>query len=144
MTPKRFILRVSALLAGMGVMVVVLEILLRFMPILDGAYAADPNGKWPLHVLVPNSSYTFSVGWNASNLHRGRINNFGYVSPRDYTPGEAGIVVIGDSYIESLMNDYNETLQGELGRYLETAQPVLNFGMSGADMPHYLGTAEAV
>jgi hypothetical protein len=142
MTVRRFFLRVSAFVAGMAGMLALLEIVLRFAPILDGAYAADPNAAWPLHTLIANSSYTYSVGWNASNLHRGRINNFGYVSPRDYRPGESGIVVIGDSYIESLMNDYRETLQGELGRYLETPQNVLSFGMSGADLPHYLGTAQ--
>jgi hypothetical protein len=125
-------------------MLVLLELVLRFAPIVNGTYAADPRARWPLHTLIADSSYTYSAGWNAGNLHRGRINNFGYASPRDYRPGDSGIVVIGDSYIESLMNDYHETLQGELGRYLETEQNVMSFGMSGADLPHYLGTAQII
>ena len=52
--------------------------------------------------------------------------------------------MFGDSYIESLMNDYPDTLQGSLNDYLKTPRKVLNFGMSGAEMPDYLGTAALV
>ncbi|HEU4626584.1 MAG TPA: hypothetical protein VFS52_17615 [Steroidobacteraceae bacterium] len=144
MTARRFILRVSAFVAGIVGMLVLLELVLRIVPVSEGIYAADPSRAWPLHRLVTNSTYTYSSGWNAHNLHRGRVNNFGYVSPDDYRPGESGIVVIGDSYIESLMNDYEETLQGRLGDLLDHPQKVMNFGTSGADLPHYLGTARLV
>ena len=42
------------------------------------------------------------------------------------------------------MNDYDDTLQGALNDYLKTPRTVLNFGMAGAEMPDYLGTAPLV
>ena len=130
--------------AGAVAILVLLELVLRLVPVRDGAYAADPSAKWPMHTLISNSSYTYSLGWNASNIHHGHINNLGYVAPFDYQEGSSGIIVIGDSYVESMMNDYDETLQGMLARHLRSTQQVMNFGMSGADLAHYLGTAQVV
>jgi hypothetical protein len=139
---RSLISRTMMFLAGGAAVLLLLELLLRLMPVIDGAYAADPGGRWPIRTLVPNSDYTYSIGWNATNIHHGHINNLGYVSPFDYHEGSSGIVVIGDSYVESMMNDYDETLQGQLARDLRSPQQVMSFGMSGADLPHYLGTAE--
>ena len=94
--------------------------------------------------MIPNSRYTYSTGWNLQNIHRGRINNFGYASPFDYQPGSGGVAVFGDSYIESLMNDYQDTMQGSLNNYLKTPRTVMSFGMAGAEMPDYLGTAPLI
>jgi hypothetical protein len=94
--------------------------------------------------LIANSDYTYSTGWNFTNVHHGHINNLGYVAPFDYQEGSGGIVVIGDSYVESMMNEYDHTLQGWLAHDLQSPQPVMNFGMSGADLSHYLGTAQLV
>ena len=52
--------------------------------------------------------------------------------------------MFGDSYIESLMNDYQDTIQGSLNNYLKTPRTVMSFGMAGAEMPDYLGTAPLV
>ena len=79
MTARRFILRVSAFVAGIVGMLVLLELVLRIVPVSEGIYAADPSRAWPLHRLVTNSTYTYSSGWNAHNLHRGRFYNFGFV-----------------------------------------------------------------
>jgi hypothetical protein len=117
---------------------------LRLLPVLQGTYAADPRESWPVHTMIPNSRYTYSTGWNLQNIHHGRINNFGYAAPFDYQPGSGGIAVFGDSYIESLMNDYQDTLQGSLNRYLKSPRTVMSFGTAGSEMPDYLGTAPLV
>ena len=44
--------------------------------------------------------------------------------PYDYQPGRGGIAVFGDSYVEALMNDYADTLQGSLNEYLKTPRKV--------------------
>jgi hypothetical protein len=49
--------------------------------------------------------------------------------------------VVGDSYIESQMNDYSETLQGYLGAMLGAAEPVYGMGVSGMSMSDYLALA---
>jgi hypothetical protein len=45
--------------------------------------------------------------------------------------------------VESLMNDYDDTLQGVLGREL-APQNVMAFGTINAALPHYLGVAQLV
>lgn len=136
--------RTIAFAAGIAGTLLLLELVLRVLPVLNGVYAADPRASWPVHTMIPDSRYTYSTGWKLENIHHGRINNFGYAAPADYEPGRGGIAVFGDSYIESLMNEYPDTLQGALNDYLKTKRLVLNFGMSGAEMPDYLGTAALV
>ena len=63
--------------------------------------------------MIPNSSYTYSTGWNLHNIHRGRINNYGYASPSDYEPGRGGIAVFGDSYVEA----HDERLSRHAARF---------------------------
>jgi hypothetical protein len=94
--------------------------------------------------MIPNTEYTYSTGWNLQNVHRGRINNYGYDSPQDYQPGRGDIAVFGDSYIEAMMNDHGDTLPGALNDYLRSPREVLSFGMSGAEMPDYLGVSALV
>ena len=136
--------RTTAFAAGIAGTLLLLEAALRVLPVLRGTYAADPRASWPIHTMIPNTQFTYSTGWNLQNIHRGRINNFGYAAPIDYEPGRGGIAVFGDSYVESLMNEYGDTLQGALNDYLEAPRKVMSFGMSGAEMPDYLGTASLV
>ena len=136
--------RTAAFALGIVATLLMLEALLRILPVLNGTFAADPRPSWPVHTMIPNTHYTYSTGWNLQNIHRGRINNLGYAAPTDYEPGHGGVAVFGDSYIESLMNAYPDTLQGSLNDFLKTPRKVLNFGMSGAEMPDYLGTAALV
>jgi hypothetical protein len=144
MKPGALFSRTTALAAGIAGTLLLLEMVLRMLPVLEGTYAADPRASWPVHTMIPNTHYTYSTGWNLQNIHRGRINNFGYAAPDDFEPGRGGIAVFGDSYIESLMNEYTDTLPGALNDYLKSPRKVLNFGMSGAEMPDYLGTAALV
>ena len=144
MAPTRLVTRTLAFLAGIGGVLLLLEGALRLLPVLNGTYAADPRASWPVHTMIPNSQYTYSTGWNLQNIHRGRINNYGYIAPFDYSPAKGAIAVFGDSYIEAQMNDYDDTLQGALDDYLKTPRTVLNFGTAGAEMPDYLGIAPLV
>jgi hypothetical protein len=144
MKPTAFITRAFAFGIGVVASLLLLEGLIRVLPVTNGTYAADPRPEWPAHVMIPNSSYTLSTGWNLRNVHHGHINNYGYASPHDYERGQADVAVFGDSYIEALMNDYRDTLSGSLNDYLRQKRRVLTFGMSGAEMPDYLGVAELV
>jgi hypothetical protein len=141
---RRIVLGSGALLFGIFFALIFLELTLRLLPVCSGEVAADPDRDWPAHHLIPNRAYTFSAGWDLENVRRGRINNMGYVAPVDYLAGTAGIVVVGDSFVESMMNSYRETLQGALPNYLNKPALVMNFGMSGATLPHDLGVAELV
>jgi hypothetical protein len=139
---KIFFTRTLAFGVGVVATLLLLELLIRVTPVIAGTYAADPREGWPVHTMIPNTSYTYSTAWNLQNIHHGRINNYGYASPHDYQPGSADIAVFGDSYVEAMMNDYQDTLPGVLGSMLN--REVSSFGMSGAEMPDYLGTAALV
>jgi hypothetical protein len=139
----RHILRAACFFAGVCGALLLCELVLRLLPVNGGAYTADPDKSWPASRLVPHSDYTFSDGWSLRNAHHGRINNYGYAAPFDYVPGSKGVVIIGDSFVESLMNDYDDTLQGVLGREL-APQNVMAFGTINAALPHYLGVAQLV
>lgn len=129
--------------AGLVLTVLLLELVLRVLPVTGkGVYGAELDPSWPMHHMIPNSSYTYSAGWNLTNFHQGTINNMGYVAPFDYEAGTSAAIVLGDSYIESLMNNYDATLQGRLARMTE--QPVLQFANSGGSMPDYLAVAKLV
>jgi hypothetical protein len=144
MTPLTLITRSLAFGAGVLATLLLLEASIRVLPVLAGSYAADPRDRWPVHTMIPNTQYTYSTAWTLQNVHHGRINNYGYASPHDYQPGRGDIAVFGDSYIEAMMNDYGDTLPGALNDYLDTPREVLSFGMSGAEMPDYLGTSALV
>jgi hypothetical protein len=131
--------------AGFVGAVLLLELTLRLLPVGGkGVYADDPRPDWPAHHLVPNGRYVHSSGWNFVNVRRGQINNLGYVAPFDYLPGSKGIVVLGDSFVEGLQNDYGDTIQGSLPRYLASPQQVMQFGNSAASLADYLGLAPLI
>ena len=131
---------------GLGVIgaTLLLELTLWVLPVQNGIFAADPDASWPVHHIVENSEYTYSAAWNFQGIARGRTNNFGYVAPFDYERGQRAVVVLGDSYVESVMNPYDETLQGVLGRALGADVAALNFGVSGSALPDYTGIAQFV
>jgi hypothetical protein len=94
--------------------------------------------------MAPDSLYTFSAGWDLENVRHGHVNNMGYAAPFDYQRGGKVIVVLGDSFVENLMNDYSESLQGYLPALLHEPQLVLNFGTAGGNLAHDLGVAALV
>jgi len=94
--------------------------------------------------MVPYSLYTFSAAWDLQHVRHGHANNMGYAAPFDYQPDGKVMVVLGDSFVESLMNDYSESLQGYLPALLHEPQVVLNFGTAGGNLAHDLGVAALV
>jgi hypothetical protein len=65
-------------------------------------------------------------------------NNYGHIAASDYRAGSRPLVVIGDSFIESLMNDHGDTLQGILGQRLGPSRPVYGLGASALSASDYL------
>ena len=134
--------RLAALGLGIAAFLLLAELVLRLLPTPFGIASAPPAADWPAKRLVPHSTYVSSSGWAMQNVQRGTINNAGYIAPFDYRPGAPAGVVLGDSFVEGLMNPYSDMLQARLAHNLGL-QPdrVYNFGTSGAGLPHYLGLA---
>jgi len=108
-------------LLGIVATLALAEGLLRLLPVQDGVFAGEADPRWPVQHWAPDRDYTWSSGWHFANRVEGRINGRGYVAPFEYTTGARVIAVLGDSYIESLMNPYGSTLQGRLPALLPGA-----------------------
>jgi hypothetical protein len=135
---------VFGLAGGLLLALCLIEATLRILPVQQGMFAADPSPDWPIYRMTPNTRYTHSEGWDLQNVRHGTINNMGFLAPFDYVPGSSGIVVVGDSFIESAMNAYSDSLQGQLPGLLAQPKPVLNFGYSGTSLTDYLGLSAVV
>ena len=86
-------------------------------------------------------SGTYTVGNLAQERGRWRINNFGWNSEIDYHRDRSGkprVAIIGDSYIESLQPDVEETMPGLLRQQIGDKVDVYSFGISSAPMSQYL------
>jgi len=62
---------------------------------------------------LPRQRYLYSYGWGMNNTHHGVTNNEGFSHSNDFSD-EANVLVIGDSFIESFMVEYSDTVQGQL------------------------------
>jgi hypothetical protein len=72
------------------------------------------------------------------NPHRGTTNNYGHIAPFDYQRGSHPVLVMGDSFIESLMNEYGDTLQGQLAKKLNAPNAVYGLAASGLSASDYV------
>jgi hypothetical protein len=139
-------IRIGLVLAGGFVaMALLFELALWLLPTYNDIFAADPDSKWPVHHLVPTDRFTYSAEWNFRNVRHGSINSMGYVAPFEYRTEHALVAIMGDSYVESTMNAYEDTMQSQLAsaRHVD-ASSVLNFGVSGSALPDYLGIGPMV
>ena len=138
----RLALRRAALFcAGAATILVALELALRMLPVSVGVYQTERPDLWPLHSFQAHLPYTVSTTWELRNARQGRTNNYGHLAPFDYVPSARPVIVVGNSYIESQMNDYRDTLQGHLGAMLGATEPVYGMGVSGTSMSDYLAMA---
>jgi len=135
-------LRSSSLFAlGAAALLVALECALRVLPAYSGLQPNPAPQDYPLRGYEASKPYGYSYGWAMLNAHRGTTNNYGHVAPFDFRAGSHPLIVVGDSYIESLMNDYDETLQGILGTRLGAGRPVYGMGLSALSASDYLELA---
>jgi len=144
MMPSRFLKTAVGVALGVVATLAALEGALRLLPVQEGISAADADDAWPVHHLMPGRSLTWSAQWHLANRTPGRTNNLGYVAPFDYEPGTRMLAVLGDSYVESLMNPYDATLQAQVQQLAGNRMPVYNFGIGGSALPDYLGLAPLV
>lgn len=133
----------SALPLSIGIllMTVIVELLLQLLPVKTVNEYIENNIHEP--VLRSQSSYIVdSIGWKFSYFHQRRINNYGFVDDRDYVPNSQPIAVIGDSYIQSSMLPYPNTIQGRLSAKFGDRVSIYSFGVPMYSLAGYLGSAE--
>lgn len=135
---RRIFSNLAWFILGALLAVGLLECVLRLLPVSMGPYRTDQFERWPLQSSEPHLPYTYSISWNMLNAHRGVTNNYGHIAPFDYKKDSHPILVIGDSFIESLMNEHKDTLQGQLGRRTGASRSVYGLGASGLSASDYI------
>ena len=125
------------LLTGAVTFFILMETILRMLPVNTGLQMHATNSDYPFMHAYPNQKYTYSYGWAFSNTQHGETNNLGLPNSGNWNTNKPAVLVVGDSYIESLMNEYADTLQGKLGQAFTNTQ-VLSMAHSGANAADYL------
>lgn len=121
-------------------LVLLLEVMLRFLPVTDYTYPLPVNDKNPVARNLPNRDLTYSAGWRFENRNQIRVNNDGFINDQDYDAHAPLplVAVVGDSYIEALMVPFAQTLQGRLAEKFRSNLRIYSFGFSGAPLSQYL------
>lgn len=130
------------MLLGGLLAILLFEVTLNFLPVSKGFVRTSDEAEWPLHNYAPHTNFTYSTGWDFKNPQKGKTNNFGHLAPFDFGPGRNPVIVIGDSYVESKMNRYGDTLQGQIGEKIGQIDRVFGLGAGGLSMSDYLVLAE--
>ena len=111
------------------------EILLRFLPVSTstetGYYITPSILTYPAH-----HQFVMASGWNLSNAHQHKSNNYGFLTHRDFLPNTNAIALIGDSYVEANMLTEDERLNTQLENKLENRH-VYAFGGTGSSLLDY-------
>jgi hypothetical protein len=109
----------SLFVIGLGVVAtaLVLEVFLQCMPVVSGLRMEDSSATVPFNRYQPQQHYIYSHGWAMANAQRGVTNLQGYTNSAEFHD-DAAVLVVGDSFIESLMLNYADTVQGNLDKAL--------------------------
>jgi hypothetical protein len=131
-------------LIGLGCLstIVCLEIIFRVLPVTTGFGYYDRIQSEPiLRSALPVVKH--SLDWKFHQSQTRKVNNYGFTDDRNYTPKTKPIALIGDSYVQSLMLPYSDTLQGRLGTLMHARdRSIYSFGTAGYSLAGYIGSAE--
>ena len=132
------------ILASLGLVLLLLEGVLRLFPVSAGLHTQPVNNASPIIHFEPNRTSAWSRFADFSMRNTVHSNNFGFINDQDYeTSAKLPLVaVIGDSYVEAAMVPYDQTLQGRLAQDLKGSYRVYSFGVSGAPLSQYLAFAD--
>jgi hypothetical protein len=130
--------RLKWLAVGVVLGALTLELLLRCLPVSMGMHRTLQYERWPLNNTQPHLRFTYSIGWSMQNARSGATNNYGQVAPFDFRVGRRPVIVIGDSYVEAMMNNYADTLHGQLAARIGVADSVYGLGVSGLSASDYV------
>lgn len=117
-----------------------LELALQILPTRSYLPYAPVTYEDPVVRYWPNTSYTYSAGWNFDAYNKGRTNTQGYIADYDFdgASNKPLIGVVGDSFIEARMVPFKDTLQERLRTALEDKIRVYGVAMHGAPLSQYL------
>ena len=134
---RRAVFSILCMFIGVAAAIVTAEMACRVLPVYAGLQPHPDAAAWPLRAYAPGKPYAYSFGWAMRHSRRGVTNNYGHIAAHDFRAGSKPVIVVGDSYVESLMNPHADTLQGLLGERL-SGLPVYGLGLSGMSASDYV------
>lgn len=139
-TPRTlsFTSAIAWIILGVGTSLFCAEFLAQILPVNMGLYRTQNNSAWPMYGYGPHQRFVYSLGWQMLFPNSGKTNNYGQIAPYDFVPNSKPIAVIGDSFVESQMNPYGQTVQGRLNNLFNGRIPVYGFGFGGNSLAEYL------
>ncbi len=147
-TPRMRRASCAVISIGLGIMLalVAMELVLRFLPVNEGARPQAVDQEHPVRTLEPSRTFVWSADWNFAIVNTVRTNSLGFVNDQDYLPGQQSplLALIGDSYVEALMVPFRDTVAGRLSSRSAPAERVYSFGTSSSALSSYLAYAEYV
>ena len=134
---KRFFLNALAILLGLAIIPIILEMGLRFFPVFSGM---PVNRTSEVYSFIPNATIQRSSNWDMSNARKRQVNNVGFISDQAYDSAAKTplIAIVGDSYIEGMQVDYSDTVEANLLAKCAPNARVYSFGAQFAPLSQYL------
>ena len=141
---RRLVISFLAIAIGFLSPLLVLEGVLRLLPVSDSADTQPVNHENPYIHFKPDRDVTLSKGWAFSIVVRKHVNNYGYMSDTDYVKGEPAplLTIIGDSYVEADQVMNKESVHGLLAERLGNKGKVYGISYSGSPLSQYLAFSE--
>lgn len=145
---KSLFFSLIAVMMGLCIVLLALEIALRFFPVFSGM---PVNKNVDIYSFIPNSIIQRSMHWNMTGARKRQVNNVGFISDQAYIPAaqsgssdqnsKSVIAIIGDSYIEAMQVDYPNTTEANLLKNCSEHARVYSFGAQFAPLSQYLSWA---
>lgn len=141
---RQFLIKALAILIGVLATFVLMEAILRFLPYNSGMVAAPVNDSQPVYRFLADRDVRYSQDWDMKNNRIRHVNKDGFLSDIEYRSEDDSplIALIGDSYVEAIQVDWEETAHGRLHRNLAPDVRVYAFGAAYAALAQYLSWAE--
>jgi hypothetical protein len=140
---RALFLNLLTVAASIAVTLLVLEGVLRFLPVAWAPPVEPPSADNPIQRYVANQSFTWSLGWNFFHVVHGRSNAQGFLANYDYdrTAATPLVAVVGDSFVEALNVSFAEGLTGRLSAALGARGRAYAFAQSGSPLSQYVAYA---
>ena len=124
---------------------ILLEVTFRILPVSDSLKVQSINEENPIYHFAKNRIVTQQIGFNFTHTNKKKINNYGFMSDKDYLSLDLKekdlAVVIGDSYVEARQVKNSDTFHFILDQEIESFN-VYPLGTSGSQLSQYLAYAD--
>lgn len=118
--------------------IVILETTFRILPTSDAFLLQKVTDENNILRLEASKTITNSLGADFYQLAEKQTNNYGFVSSFDYLANSnPDVIVIGDSYVEAMQVDNEESI-GEVISRIDNQLTVYQMGISGVSLSQYL------